>query len=50
VTPLGEPRSTKFCQGFDGLQLASKEQNIKDLKIGGFLTEYGALSGTVKSA
>lgn len=50
VTPLGEPVSTEFCRVFDTLQVATKEQNIKDMKIGGFMTEYGALSGTVKSA
>lgn len=50
VTKLGEPVYTKVCQVFDALEVASKEQNLKDLKIGGFMTEYGALSGTVKSA
>jgi endoglycosylceramidase len=50
VTKLGEPIYTKFCQAFDALNIASKEQNLKELKVGGFLTEYGALSGTKKSA
>lgn len=38
VTPKGEPVSTQFCKGFDTLQVASKEQNLRDLKVGGFLT------------
>ena len=42
--------STNFCKGFDALQVASKEQNLQSLGVGGFLTEYGALSGTKKSA
>ena len=32
------------------LQIASKEQNVNSLKIGGFLTEFGALSDSLKSA
>lgn len=50
VTKLGEPKSTQFCQVFDALTVASKEANLKKLRVGGFLTEYGALSGTAKSA
>lgn len=50
VTPMGEPVSTQFCQGFDALQVASKEQNLRTMGVGGFLSEYGALSGTPKSA
>ena len=50
VTSLGEPKSTKLCQLFDTLQVASKEQNIISMKTGGFLTEFGALSNSVKSA
>ena len=38
VTKLGEPVSTPFCQGFDALQIASKEQNLIQMKTGGFLT------------
>ena len=50
VTSEGEPKSAKFCKTFDELSVAGKEQNIKSLKIGGILSEYGALSGTAKSA
>jgi endoglycosylceramidase len=46
VSKLGEPVSPAVCQGFDTLEVESKEQNIRKLKTGGFMTEYGALSGT----
>jgi endoglycosylceramidase len=38
VSKVGEPVSARICQGFDTLTVESKEQNIKKLKIGGFLT------------
>lgn len=50
VTPLGEPVSTKFCSIFDQLEVASKELNAQSMKVGAFMTEYGALSNSQKSA
>lgn len=50
VSKLGEPVSPAVCKVFDTLEVESKEQNIRQLKIGGMMTEYGALSGTIRSA
>lgn len=50
VTPLGEPKSSEFCRIFDQLQIASKEINTKKMRVGGMLTEFGALSDSKKSA
>ena len=50
VSQTGEPTSRKFCSVFDQLEVASKEKNVQDLKVGGFMTEFGALSDTDKSA
>lgn len=50
VTSLGEPISPLFCNITDILTLAKKFENYRNLGIGGFLTEFGALSDTEKSA
>jgi hypothetical protein len=50
VTKLGEPVSPKFCSTFDQLQIASKELNAKQMRVGAFMTEFGALSDSKKSA
>lgn len=50
VTPLGEPKSASFCKMFDEGGLKVKFENYKSLGIGGFLTEFGALSDSTKSA
>lgn len=48
-TPDGEITKPKECAVFDDLTFRSKGQNQKDLKIGGFLTEFGAI-GNLTSA
>lgn len=50
VTSQGQPTSPSFCKKFDELTLQSKFDNYKALGVGGFLTEFGALSDSTKSA
>ena len=50
MTKLGEPINNKVCNAFDQLEVASKELNAQALKVGAFMTEYGALSNSHKSA
>lgn len=39
-----------MCQAWDQLQIGAKENTAKKLRVGAFLTEFGALSNTQKSA
>lgn len=50
MTAQGQPVYPSFCKQFDVLTLQSKFDNYKSLGIGGFLTEFGALSDSTKSA
>lgn len=50
VTDLGEPIYPLFCDYFAEQQTLLKQQNLKRMKIGGFLTEFGAVSNSEKSA
>lgn len=50
MTALGEPKNSQFCNVFDQLEVGSKEANVQNSKIGGFLTEFGALSNSLKSS
>jgi endoglycosylceramidase len=50
VTSQGQPVYPSFCQKFDELTLQSKFDNYKRLGVGGFLTEFGALSDSTGSA
>jgi endoglycosylceramidase len=47
---MGELISTDLCKYFDQLEVTSKLVNIQHMKIGGFMTEYGAYSNSIKSA
>lgn len=50
VTSQGQPVIPIFCNVTDVLTLYKKFENYKSLGIGGFLTEFGALSDSEKSA
>ena len=46
VTNEGEPIVPWLCRQFDSMQAQLKEENLRTLRIGGFLTEFGALSNS----
>lgn len=50
VTALGEPKSPTFCRDFDQIFIAGKEMNAQKMRVGAMLTEFGALSDSLKSA
>lgn len=47
--PLGEPKFKPLCTFVDNLTFSTKSRNAKSLKIGAFLTEYGACGNTKKA-
>lgn len=46
----GEPASALLCKMLDTAFINAKEKNIKSMNVGGFLTEFGALTNSTKSA
>lgn len=50
MNPEGDPYSRPICSAFDSLFIDAKEKNVQTIKVGGFLTEFGALSNSTASA
>ncbi|KAL4462098.1 hypothetical protein ABPG74_000943 [Tetrahymena malaccensis] len=46
----GDPSSSILCHILDTTFINAKEKNIKSMKVGGFLTEFGALTNSTKSS
>ncbi|KAL9649766.1 hypothetical protein ABK040_009581 [Willaertia magna] len=44
VNKTGDPQSRIICSIGDDISFVEKERTVKKLKVGGFLTEFGALS------
>lgn len=49
VNPFGEPYSRYLCDALDTFFMSGKEKNVKKMKVGGFITEFGAVSDSDKS-
>lgn len=45
-----EPLPKTLCKFFDNTEIAMREAEIERLGVGGFLTEFGAMSGSIKTA
>ncbi|EAR97108.2 glycosyl hydrolase family cellulase (macronuclear) [Tetrahymena thermophila SB210] len=50
VNPVGDPFSRILCDILDSIFIGGKEKNVQKIHVGGFLTEFGALSNSTKSA
>jgi len=50
VNKVGEPKNGKVCSVLDSYFFLTKVREIRHLKIGAFLTEFGALNNSTKSA
>jgi endoglycosylceramidase len=46
----GEPVSRTLCDIIDTTVMATKEKAVREMKIGAFLTEFGAVKNTTMSA
>lgn len=46
----GDPASRLLCDMLDPVFFRAKERNIKTMKIGGFLTEFGAVTNSTKGS
>lgn len=49
VNKQGAPKSPFLCRIFDKIFFRQKNRTVRKLKIGGFLTEFGALNNSTKS-
>jgi hypothetical protein len=46
TNPLGEAKYDWLCSFLDGFFFDGKVKNLKSMKVGGFLTEFGSLANT----
>ncbi|EGR33243.1 hypothetical protein IMG5_057980 [Ichthyophthirius multifiliis] len=49
ISKEGDPLNNYICEGLDNIIFKGKFKEFKGLKVGGFLTEFGALSNSTKA-